>query len=117
MRKIKKMPEVSLQSLRIPKGWTINQNSFREIDPKNLDPDDEKWLFFSQDLLQLTYSRKNYLLDLGWYPDADANGFYQLVLIQNEDWDQPVCEFQSNSHIEIVENIESLLNKVTNNEM
>lgn len=41
MRKIKKMPEISLQPLRIPKGWTINQNSFREIDPKNLAPDDE----------------------------------------------------------------------------
>ncbi|GED01423.1 hypothetical protein P8907_13870 [Bacillus atrophaeus] len=117
MRKIKKMPEVNLQALRIPKGWTINQNSFREIDPKNLAPEDEKWLFFSQDLLQLTYSRKNYMVDLGWYPDADAEGNYQLIMVQDENWEQPVYEFQSVSHIEIVKNIELILNRVANNEL
>ncbi|NPC92045.1 hypothetical protein HOO54_07410 [Bacillus sp. WMMC1349] len=117
MRQEVKLPETRIQPLRIPKGWTIVHNSFREIDPKFLVSDDERWLLFTQDLLQLHFSKKALILDMGWYPDASEKGSYQLVIIQNEDWEHPLIEFDSSDYYEVVENIEKYLNQITNHQL
>lgn len=60
MRKILGLPETKLQALRIPNGWTVEHNSLREINPKYLHKDDEKWLYFTQDLLRFCHQKKLY---------------------------------------------------------
>lgn len=101
------------QRLLVPAGWFVAYNTFIDIDPKNLNVDDERWISFTQDLLQLRHKRSNILLDLGWYPDGDSNGAYKIELIKDDDWMNPIKSFNSNSKDEIVKMIELLLWQVS----
>ncbi|MBH8601198.1 hypothetical protein [Thermoactinomyces sp. CICC 23799] len=115
MREMFKLPEAKIQALRIPKGWTVKHNNLREINPKTLKQDDDKWFYFTQDLLQLEHQEKSILLDLGWYPDVTPEGEFQVQIIQNGNWEQPIRQFTSNDLHEIVKSIEDVLNQITNN--
>ena len=64
-----------LQCLRIPTGWHVNYNEFREADPSG-DRDDLK-----EDLFQAYHAGANRLLDLGRYPDGDAGAPFALKSI------------------------------------
>lgn len=109
-----KLQDISLQPLRIPTGWTVDWNQFYDVEPgaelliKGL-PNADVWQFFLQDLLQLKHFNYNLILDLSWIPEADPNGNYQLVLITNQDWENPLATFHSRSKDEIVKKINALL--------
>ncbi|HBE18110.1 MAG TPA: hypothetical protein DEG17_08440 [Cyanobacteria bacterium UBA11149] len=112
-----KLQDILLQSLRIPTGWTVDWNQFYDVEPdadfliEGL-PNGDVWELFLQDLLQLKYSSSNLILDLSWIPEADPNGTYQLELILNEDWVNPLITFQSRNKNEIVNKINRLLLEV-----
>lgn len=42
----------------------------------------------TEDLLQVKYA-DNYLLDLGWYPEYEANGKFVVQLIKDRKWNSP----------------------------
>lgn len=42
-----------------------------------------------EDLLQVSYTN-GYLLDLGWYPEFDANGTFKIQVIKDRNWDNPI---------------------------
>jgi len=90
----------NLQPLRIPPQWSLLWNHLRPIEPGDLAEDDPAWLFtFVQDML---YLRKNsdeqsVAIDLGWYPEGDPQGAYELVTILNDDWNNPLLAFTSRS--------------------
>ena len=42
-----------------------------------------------EDLLQISYA-DGYLLDLGWYPEFDANGNFKMQVIKDGNWDSPI---------------------------
>ncbi|MHC8303872.1 hypothetical protein [Pseudomonas sp. PB3P13] len=42
-----------------------------------------------EDMLQVEYSAF-LLLDVGWYPSFDLDGCFQLRVIKNYDWDEPL---------------------------
>ncbi|MGE8069733.1 hypothetical protein [Pseudomonas sp. NPDC089569] len=42
-----------------------------------------------EDMLQVEYP-SSLLLDVGWYPSFDPNGSFQVRVIKNYDWSQPV---------------------------
>ena len=105
------MPD-NLQPVRIPPQWSLLWNHLRPIEPGDLAEDDPAWLFtFVQDML---YLRKNsdeqsVAIDLGWYPEGDPQGAYELVTILNDDWNNPLLAFTSLSTQEIVETMEHWL--------
>ncbi|WP_094265748.1 hypothetical protein [Paludifilum halophilum] len=103
----KSLPVVRLQFLIIYPGWTVTYNKFIELNPLQLSPDDENWLLFTQDLLQL-HCGEDLLLDLGWYPEADPSGQYRLELIKNTNWEKPLLSFSSRDKSEITELIERI---------
>jgi hypothetical protein len=41
--------------------------------------------------LQVEYPR-NYLIDLGWYPECNSKGNFVLNVIYNYDWEKPVLK-------------------------
>ncbi|MGF6112267.1 hypothetical protein [Pseudomonas frederiksbergensis] len=41
-----------------------------------------------EDLLQVEYG-EHLLLDVGWYPEFDEDGAFQVVVIKDRDWGQP----------------------------
>ena len=103
----------TLQPLRIPTGWKIAYNGFLEIEPTSLAENDIVWIHFNQDMLQLKFERRELLVDLGWYPDADINGTFRLVVIKHTEWEDPLEVFESRSKKEIVEKIEIILEDIS----
>lgn len=67
------------------KGWTIWHTHFDE------------------DLFLAVNSTKGELVDVGWYPDADPNGNFRLVLLNYDrkeevgDWDNPLIDLVTRS--------------------
>ncbi|OPH47163.1 hypothetical protein BC351_11700 [Paenibacillus ferrarius] len=99
---------MALQPLRIPTGWKVNWNVFDEADPAHFVEEDTSFCWnFTEDLLQL--HKDNIMVDLGWYPEAKVEGNYVLVLIKNEDWENPVIRFESRDIAVITHEIEQLL--------
>ncbi|MCB0111674.1 MAG: hypothetical protein KDE53_37380 [Caldilineaceae bacterium] len=43
----------------------------------------------NEDLLQVVFPG-NLLLDVGWYPEFDRQGQFQVRLIRDEQWDTPI---------------------------
>lgn len=57
------------------------------IDPDFASSDDS--FYPKEDLLQISFPT-TLVLDVGWYPDSDPKGAFNVVVIQNSDWDAPV---------------------------
>ena len=109
---------VELQPLRIYAGWTVSYNAFSDIEPYSDIkvvglPDEDVWELFTQDLLQIKYERRGILIDLGWTPEADPEGSYELTILENEDWDNPLYHYESKSKDDIVKKINYWLKKVS----
>ncbi|MBR4083771.1 MAG: hypothetical protein IKK33_05760 [Lachnospiraceae bacterium] len=109
-----------LQPLRIPPGWTIVINKLENIEPEELDVDDERWLgAFTEDILYMHTKQKRkrnkqieeqtLAIDLGWYPDSEPTGNFRLVALLNDNWQSPLLEFSSRSKQEIIEVLEQWL--------
>lgn len=106
--------DLSLQPLRIPDGWTVEQNQFFELTPGTEvhlegvlggDP----WELFVEDMLQITHAKHDYTLDLGWYPESDPRGRFRVVLIHREDWEKPHMKFESRDKQAVIAAIETAL--------
>lgn len=106
-----------LQPLRIPTGWTIMFHKLENLEPEEISPHDDIWLFsFTQDILYMytIIKQKSYgqlyeqklSIDLGWYPDGEPNGSFHLLALLNDNWEAPLLEFSSRSKKIIVEMIE-----------
>ena len=106
---------IKLQSLRIPTGWKVSYNKFLEIEPNSLREDDSVWIHFTQDILQLKYlfRKVKLIVDLGWYPETEIDGTFRLVVIKNEEWENPLEVFESRSKAEIVEKIEKIIEDIS----
>ena len=107
----------NLQPLRIPPNWTILQHKLMNIEPKELNKNDDKWLTMSvEDILQIEkhlkrkinkkVEQQKLIIDLGWYPDGEHSGNFRLVAILNNNWEFPLLQFTSRSKKEIVETLE-----------
>lgn len=47
---------------------------------------------FKEDLLQIEHKDRQYLLDVGWRPEFNLKGFFKIVVIKNDDWQNPLYE-------------------------
>lgn len=61
-----------LQPIRIPVGWTVSYNDFREVNPSSEAVEAD---LLREDLLQLTLDHPERIVDLGWYGSADDGAF------------------------------------------
>lgn len=57
-----------------------------------------------EDMLQVSYER-GYLLDVGWYPSFDPSGCFQIRVIKEYDWENPVHISSAHSYKEVTEKI------------
>lgn len=92
-----------LQPLRLYAGWKVEFNNFCECEPDSCENFGEH---FVEDLLRLTNSKFNLILDLGWYPSSDENGAYKLFFVKDYIWDQPLEYFESRDKKAIIDKIE-----------
>lgn len=51
----------------------------------------------SEDLLQIEFTQKKLIIDVGWYnPFHTRKGFFRLLVIQNMDWEKPLNKVNFN---------------------
>lgn len=109
---------MNFQPLRIAPGWTVEWNTFMEVDPtpENMD------LFTGSALLFLRSSHLLKAIDLSWRPEGDIQGSFELVVINllenfnnkdntmeySGDWDNPYYTFHSKDRLEIVDELARL---------
>lgn len=78
-----------------------------DIDPA-IPFEKQKWSF-KEDLIQITFG-ENYLVDVGWYPEADKNGCFVIEMIRNFDWENPLFEKQCKSYQGLKQCIQEAIN-------
>ena len=109
------MDSAPLQPLRIPQGWfVLYNNAFYELDPlpDNI-PEDDRWVFFKEDMLTLRHEHRNRLLDLCWLPEGDfENGSYKLALYRGDFRGRLLHKFRTRDRLEVVAEIERILQLV-----
>lgn len=108
--------------LKVPSGWAILKHSFGDEDPIVVNGAIVNDAFYSEDLLSIEPLRfdgtswftdeSGYVLDLGWYPEADPQGCYRLTLLK-EDWNHIVSQFESRNRYEIHQLIERCFDLIT----
>jgi hypothetical protein len=102
-----------LQPLRIPAGWRVTFNKLYEIDPAVV-PDDDRYWFLDEDLLQMLDDHYNRLLDVGWYPSGNiAEGAYRVVVYEGDFSGRLLFEHSTQSRPELVTEVERLLKEVS----
>lgn len=108
---------LNLVPLRIPTGWKVNLNDFTESFPDRFTDDnyEHRWEF-KEDIMKLESNYKKRVIDLGWYPEFDADGQYTLMLVDVSEengegsfyWNK-LIEYRSRSIEEIRMKIEEFL--------
>ena len=117
MHKVR-LRDIPFQPLQITRGWFVGYNEFKDVEPytdikvEGL-PDDDVWELFLQDLLQLKHEFTGITIDLGWTPEADPNGAYELTIIKNCNWSDPIFHYESKNKDDIVEKINYWMRKIT----
>ena len=84
----------------VSNGWNVGFNEFH-IDFSR--PFKEQIFELNEDLLQL--SKQHYILDIGWYPEADPDGSIKTVVIKDHDWMMPVIQFIDRSYPEFADHL------------
>lgn len=98
------MTEPPLQPLRVPAGWTISYNSFREVDPS-----EQVRAYLCEDLFQAKCARTNVLVDFGWYPDGDVTGCYVIEAYLGDFLGQRLLRVEAATRAEATRRLEDAL--------
>jgi len=102
---------------RLAPHWKIMWNKLEDIEPDDIGPDDEAWLFtFVEDITYIVTEsipkknrktmKRTLAVDLGWYPEGDIKGCYYLVAILDKNWSKPILEMKTRSTQKVVDTIE-----------
>jgi len=104
----KPYPIFNHQPLKIHAGWRIQFTSLsNDMDPRQVSPDDEDaWLDFMQDLMYIHYD-ETFGLDLGWYPEGDPNGAFELQLVTHKDF-KKLFSIETRSLNEVLDGIDKI---------
>jgi len=116
-----------LVPLRIPSGWAISYNAyFPDVTMDLKDCQIANFECFKQDLLMIQQLRvadgryeidhAGWLLDVGWYPDADPSGAYTLALVRGDWTNQVVFRVRDRSIQAIQWALERLLDGLSRHE-
>ena len=110
MPNLKKLHQLNRVEIDTPYDWKVTYNQFYDFDP--LDdveiagvPNKNRFELLVQDLLQIKNEKEKLLLDLGWYPEADPDGQFELVVIKNDDWENPHYIYKTKSKVSVLKAI------------
>lgn len=113
-----------LVPLGVPSGWIVVFNIFVAFGEDEVLTAAERSAYLSQDILSMENTRSNgtdgweryednWIIDLGWYGDADPNGNYRLNVLRGG-WDAPKAELESRSCWTIQKGINTALRMIAN---
>jgi hypothetical protein len=107
------------QLKKLMKGYqTMNDVLSCDISPgvvtfKNFDYDENKSLLeqlniLQEDMIQIDFFDR-YILDIGWYPSWDKNGCFKLLVIEGEDWNEPLLALSSKNIDELKDKLKEAI--------
>ena len=116
--------QLRLRPLAIPIGFQVLFNEFYDILDAGRgiifeDPDDfptiSPYELYKSTILQLLYEPYNLLIDLGWCPEANPDGKFDIVVIRTDDryWDHPLVEFSSRYGNVIAEKLNEIMRDIS----
>jgi len=80
--------------------------------PEEFDLSNDDFLFFlKEDLLQIQCSPINVILDVGWYPEFEADGQFRISIIQNENWESPLEEKTARDMAQLRKTLKDIIEK------
>ena len=62
----------------------------------------------NEDLFQMDLGDGR-LLDIGWYPEFDPNGYFRVQVIHNGNWDSPECTISVRSGAELLQAVKQCI--------
>ncbi|QIO08924.1 hypothetical protein [Acinetobacter lanii] len=62
--------------------------------------------FLTEDLLQISFYKNEYIIDVGWYPSGRVKGSFIILLINNENWSKPFFKAKTRNINEVYKYIE-----------
>ena len=62
----------------------------------------------NEDLFQMDLGDGR-LLDIGWYPEFDPNGYFRVQVIYNGNWNSPECNISVRSGAELLQAVKLCL--------
>lgn len=65
-----------------------------------------------EDMLQAVFPSGR-LLDIGWRPSFDPDGSFFIVVVHNNDWENPVSLATATTLEELEEEVSAILNKIS----
>lgn len=92
------------------KNGVIIYNDFYLNDKISLE---EQIDFLKEDMLQIQFS-KDYLLDIGWYPEFDENGSFKIVIVKNFDWSNLLFKKECKNLVELKKYIDEAVSVLEN---
>ena len=108
--------------LKVPSGWAILHHSFGDENPIVENGTIVNDNFYNEDLFSIEslyfdgtkwqIDESGYVLDLGWYPEADPNGGYRLTLFK-ANWKHIISQFESRDRYEICRLLERCFEVLT----
>lgn len=117
--KMNKDRKLILQKLQIPAGWQITKNIFFDVEPitnetEGLPKDKNSWPIFEAELIFAQHEKSKWVLDMGWIPEDDPEGEFQLDIIKGSFRDNdPIIICQTKNKDEIVEAINKTMLKIS----
>lgn len=124
--------DIQIHPVRIPAGWTIELNKLHEVEPDpSIDliggPEGFSLLevFFEQNLFRASNQKRGMLIDVGWYPEWDKEGQYELEVYsfreeadavsnskRKELGDKPIYSYATKSTKDLIQKMEDLLLRI-----
>lgn len=101
--------------LYLSAGWKMVFNKLTdELDPDCYPHDYDFWVHDLTFVQDIAYMRKktdetDIAIDIGWYPDCDPNGFFEIAVIKENNWNERVDSFKTRSLEEAVNKINDIL--------
>jgi hypothetical protein len=65
-----------------------------------------------EDILLAEYV--DYSIDVGWYPEFDLNGHFSVMIVKNDDWENPIMKKECRTLTELRLTIDDCVSKVNN---
>ncbi|WP_343569347.1 hypothetical protein [Acinetobacter sp.] len=88
------------------KDGVVSHDSISWIDD-NFEINEDTVFDLSEDLLQISFNNK--ILDVGWCPDLEVDGFFRVVLIKDMNWESPIIEKECGDIKSLKENISNII--------
>ncbi len=105
---------IEFQKIDFPLDCKISHHDLYDYDPLNAFNEEDSLKYLNEDLLQCAFPLDDWIIDLGWYGDINANkGEYRIQIIQYENWEIPFNTVYSKSIDEIIDVLTKILQYYT----